>query len=134
MALKLLKDDDEFTVKDTDLVANGDPETSYGLRHITLDKHREFVKQRTKQVPNRRTHQFDKDIDWDAVSDDVFDYVLTSWTGITDEGAAVPCEWEYKKRLDGVRRIAIMEKAGMNEIQQIREHRADSFRPFAAVR
>lgn len=135
MALQLIDADDRFDVKDSDLpgVVGGDPDTTYTLRPIAVDDHRRITKERTKQVPNRRTHQNEPVTDFDAVNDDVLDFVLVDWSGILFRGQPVPCAREHKLKLDGPRRIALSNLAGMNQIRRAPEVRAESFREPASV-
>jgi hypothetical protein len=130
-----LKSADEITpVTDAELVADGDKDTTYSLRHITTDKHREIVKANTDKVPNRRTHQRDDVVNWEAVQDDLVDYAIADWSGVVAKGQPVPCERVYKLLLDGPRKTAILERAGMNEVAAAPERRAESFRAPADVR
>lgn len=124
--LKTLEAVDE--VNDSDLVPEGDRETSYKIRHITIEKNREVVREHTKKVPNRRTHQPDNVTDWEAVGDALLDYALVDWSGVVANGKSVPCTTENKMLLDGVRRAALLERAGMNEVQAAPERREQSFR------
>jgi hypothetical protein len=133
MALELKTDDDITTVSDADLVAGGDPETSYDIRHITPQKHREIVKQNTKKVPNRRSHAMEEVTDWVALQDALVDYAIAKWTGIVYKGQPLPCERENKLRLDAGRRMAILDRAGMNEVQAAPERRSESFPEGAEV-
>lgn len=134
MALKLQTGDDTTDVCDADLVADGDKEAVFTVRHLTVQKNREIVKQHTKQISNRRTHQMDDVTDWEAVADAQFDYVLVDWKGVYVNGEPVPCTKDYKALVDGARRTALMVKAGMNEVAAAAEVRAESFPPLAAVR
>jgi hypothetical protein len=128
MALEL-KDDDEITTKtDEELVSGGDPGTTYGIRHLTLEKIRDIQKANTTKVPNRRTHQRDDVINWEGVNDAMLDHALASWTGIVSKGKPLDCVLANKKKLDAIRRAAILEVAGMNEVQTAPESREESFR------
>lgn len=134
MPLNLKTDDDVTPVLDSDLVLDGDKGTTYFVRHLTKDKHREIVAQHTKKVPDKRTHQRVDKTDWDAVSDALLDYALTKWEGVQVAGVDVPCEMTFKKLLDAARATAILERAGMNEIAAAPERREESFRTTAEVR
>jgi len=130
MAVQLLDSDDRIAVKDSELtgVTDGDPETTYLIRPIAVDDHRRIVKAHTTDVVNRRTHQKEPQVDWAAVNDDILDFVLVDWTGIHLKGQPVACSREYKLKLDGVRRQALADVAGMNQIARAPEVRAESFR------
>lgn len=134
MALELKTADDITTITDAELVPEGDKETSYDLRHLTTEKHREIVKANTSKVPNKRTHQRDDVVDWEAVSDDLLDYAIAGWSGIVSKGEPLPCVKANKLLLDGPRKSAILERAGMNEIAAAPERRAESFRDPATAR
>jgi hypothetical protein len=134
LALELKTADDEVVVSDADLVAGGDKDTSYTIRFLTIEKNRELVKQHTKKVPNRRTHQMEDDTNWEAVSDAQFDYVLKDWKGVRVKGADVPCVPQFKQLVDGTRRGALLVKAGLNEVMAAPERRAESFREVEGVR
>lgn len=133
MALELKTDDDSTTITDADLMPDGDKETSYTIRHLTTAKHREIVKAHTKKVPNKHTHQREDVTDWEAVSDDLIDYVLTGWHNVIASGQQVACTLANKLLLDGPRKKAILELAGMNEIAAAPERRAESFRQIERV-
>jgi len=131
MALDLKQAGETITVTDAELVTDGDPETTYTLQHLTVEKNREFLKQFTKKKPNPRTHQMDDVTDFEAVADAQFDYALAEWSGVLVGGQPVPCTRRYKMLLDGIRRDAIMRRAGSNDVAQVAELRAESFRPVA---
>ena len=134
MALELKTADEITTVTDAELVPEGDKDTTYDIRHLTTDKHREIVKRHTQKVPNKRTHQRDDVTDLEAVSDALLDYAIADWKGIVSAGQPVPCTLDYKLLLDGPRKTAILERAGMNEVTAAPERRAESFRSPAADR
>lgn len=134
MALEIRDDDAIIDVTDAELVADGDKETVFKLRTITLDKNREIVKRHTRKVPNKRTHQMDDKVDWESVTDDLLDWAISEWSGVMAHGQPLPCTISNKKRLDGVRRTAILERAGMNDVQLAPEDREDSFRPTQGAR
>jgi hypothetical protein len=73
-------------------------------------------------------------VDWEAVSDDLLDYVIAGWSGIIAKGEPLPCVKVNKLLLDGPRKTAILERAGMNEIAAAPERRAESFRESESVR
>ena len=130
MALELKGEDARITVTDADLVKAGDASVTYTLRRLTIDKWREIARRHTKPATYRKPEKRDED----EFQDDLFDYVLESWTNVVADGAALPCEWASKRLLDLGRRIAMLDIAGMNEISAREDARGESFRPLAAVR
>lgn len=130
MAVQLIDPDDRIPVKDSELpgVANGDPGTTYTLRPISVNDHRRLSKENTKTAINRQTHMGEAVIDYEALNDDILDFVLLDWSGILLKGQPAPCIREHKLRLDGARRAALSGVAGMNQIQRAPEVRAESFR------
>jgi hypothetical protein len=119
-------------VPEKDLIADGDPEVSYHSRPVGVETHRHLVKQHTSKVPNRRTHRTDDVVDFEAVSDAVYDYCLIGWKGIEADGKAVACDGlSVKKKLPGVLISAIGEYAMQTGGAHGRstEERRESFRP-----
>lgn len=129
MAIKLLSEDDQITVSDADLIKDGDPDTSYTLRKITPKKHREIVKANTRPGNHRR----EESVNWSAVNEDQIDYLLLSWTGVNDPATNQPaaCTRENKLLLDAVRKVELIDRAGMAEVVAAEEARTESFRPSA---
>jgi hypothetical protein len=139
VALVLRKAEEEITVSDAELVAGGDKDTVYTLRTLTVQKNREIVAAHTTARANRRTHVMEDDIDWEAVNDAQFEFVLKDWKGVTatdNEGhkVSVPCTPDYKQLVDGGRRAAMLARGGMNDVMAAPEVRAESFPPLAAIR
>jgi hypothetical protein len=133
MAVKLLRDDDNITIKDADLVEGGDKDTSYTLRHLTPEKIDEIRERHTRKANYRRPAKTNEKL----VDQDLLDYVLIAWTGIVDGDKPAPCEIEYKLRLDKIRRSELLRTAGMAEVvddEEDTETRAASFREPADVR
>lgn len=130
MPIQLMSDEDRITVTDADLMGgNGDTDTSYTLRPLTHDVYKRVGKQHTRTAPNRQTRQMESRIDDQvAVMEDLIDYALVGWTGVLWNGEPAPCEREIKLRLDGVRRTALLERAGMNQIVAAEADRQSSFR------
>lgn len=103
MARALIDESNPEWVSEKDLIADGDPEVSYHIRPVSVETHRGLVKRFTSKVPNRRTHRPDEIVDFEAVSDAVYDYCLIGWKGIESGGKPVPCDGlEIKKKLPGV--------------------------------
>ncbi len=135
MPVVLTDPDARITVRDADLagIVNGDPDTTYTIRPISIEQHRGLVKKNTAQVIDRRLQAQVPQVDSAAVSDDVLDYVLVEWSGLLFRGEPVPCERAYKLKLDYVRKSALCDLAGMNQIVRAPEVRAESFREPAGV-
>lgn len=132
MALKLAGSGDTLTIKDDELgVANPDADVSYIIRVITREDYKRLHAAQTKRRPNPRTHVMEDVTDWPAVSEDMLDFVLVGWTGILWDGQPAACDREYKLKLDSGRAAQLLQVAGMNQIAQAPEQRAQSFRPPA---
>jgi hypothetical protein len=131
MPLELKDEAATWWVTDKQLVPGGDPDTSYEVRRLTLDKHREITKKHTKAGTYRKPEGKRDD---DAIQDDLFDYVLEDWKGVRVNGADVPCEWEHKRLIDVPRRVALLDEAGLNDITAAEDARGESFRRPAGVR
>lgn len=133
MALELTNDGDTITVTDESLgVANGTPDVTYTLRLLTRKVYREIAARHTRKVPDRRTRQMSDDTDFEAVGEDLLDYVLVGWSGVNLKGEPAPCERDLKLKLDGTRTQAILEVAGMSRVQVSSPQ--ESFRGAADVR
>jgi hypothetical protein len=131
MALGLTSDPNyTFTVSDADLVDSGDTDTTFTLRHITTEQHQDIVDRHTKETWTKR-HQKEKVYDHAAIQRELLDFVLVAWSGVVMLGThtPIPCEIEAKLLLDVNRKMAIIERAGGNEIVSPAEAKADSFRP-----
>lgn len=135
MARKLTDPNEVITVKERDLLPDGDAEAWYTLRPLTTEIHRSIVREHTKRVPNRATRAMEERIDWAAVTDDLIDYAVEApWGGILDGAAPAACTRENKLRLDAPIKDAILERAGLNEIRGSKdEEREASFRKPARV-
>jgi hypothetical protein len=134
MPLELKTEADVTPVLDSDLVPDGAKDVTYYIRHLTKEVYREIVKSHTQKVPNRRTHQKEDVTDWQAVTDAQLDYALTKWDGVNIGGKAAECNAETRQLLDGPRVLAILDRAGANEIASAGEGRAESFREAEKVR
>lgn len=133
MALTLTQAGHITTRTDADLVPGGDKDTSYQIRHITIEKFRELTTAHTDQIPNRRTQQREERIDLMGLNDAQLDFALLDWTGVLDShGAPLPCTRENKMLLDAGRRQAICGYATANDIAP--EVREESFRAAEDVR
>jgi hypothetical protein len=129
MALKLAQDGDRITILDSDLMKDGDPETTYILQPLSRDIYKKVVRQCTsKDKLNRRTRQMEEETDWAAVSESLIDYALVEWSGILFDGKPAPCTREMKLRLDVTRAQALLDRAGMSEIETVAENKDATFR------
>ena len=133
--LQLIDHEDRLTVLDSELpgIVNGDSETTYTLRPISVEDHRRLRTQNTTSVPNPRTQAKESVVQLEALNDDLLDFVLQDWSGILLKGQPAPCTRELKLKLDGARRVALCDLAGMNRIARAPEVRAESFREPAGV-
>lgn len=134
MSVRLMQSGDQFTVKDSELVSGGDGETSYTVRAITREVKKSLEAKHTSQIPNRRTHQMDSVLNNEAYFDDLLDYVLVDWSGILLGSEPVPCERDHKLKLDVARCMALLERAGMSQIQEGGASKSASFRVAPDVR
>jgi hypothetical protein len=101
MARHLLQDE-PFPVRETDLALGipADPDAVYWLRPMTRDASREMRKRNTKQVPNRRTHQLESKVSDEQLDDDILDYIIVKWEGVTNgNGGPAPCDLAHKVKL-----------------------------------
>lgn len=137
MARVLRPDGDTIQITETDLpeLDQPDKDARYTLRVFTQEKYRELETANTTKVINKRTHQSEPKLDDRGFSDDLVDWAIADWSGIVDgTGAPLPCTREYKLRLDGFVRAAIIRRAGANEVAQTGEERkAESFRQPGSV-
>lgn len=137
MAKTLRAADEEFTVTDKQLLQDGDKDTTYTLRRLTRETHREIQRRHTVKVTNKRTHQREDQTDWAAVTDDLVDHVIVAWAGVLYGGQPAPCDRAHKMLLDAPTTDAILERAGLNEItgtgEEAQEARAASFREPGSV-
>lgn len=132
MALELLSDDQEITIPDTTLegVTGADADVSYTVRPIPLQLNRQLRKKHTK---TSRPNGIKEDtFDVDGFIDDLLDYALIGWAGITYKGEPAPCTRELKiGGLDTARKQALLVLAGINRPMQAKEQLATSFRRSA---
>jgi hypothetical protein len=129
MAVKLTRKGDTITVTDADLVAGGDPDTTYQLQLMTRHDYRALVHKNTTKKPNPRSRAMEDVTDMEALGDDLVDFVLQGWSGVIDDsGADAPCTRENKLTLDAGRTQAMQDRAGVSQVQRSDEGRAESFR------
>jgi hypothetical protein len=134
MAVQLLDEGKTRDVKDSDLpIPDGDPNTVYTIREITKATYRKFIKDHTKKVPNRQTRGMVEETDFQAVSDDLLDWALVKWSGVTLGGVEVSCTSENKALLDTVRSSAILDIAGIGQVEEGPALRKASFRESESV-
>lgn len=133
MAVQLL-DDSTRPVKDSELpIPDGDPNTTYFIRSITKHKYREVFKKHTKRVPDKQSRAMVDQTNSTAVADELFNYALADWSGVTLHGEPVPCNDETRAMLDSVRTAAILDVAGIGAVQGAPEQKKESFREPASV-
>ena len=130
MAVQLQSDDKTRDVKDSELpgVPDGDKNTVYTIRDITKAKYREVIRRHTKKVANRHTRAMVEETDQQAVADELLDWALVGWKGITLHGEEMPCMPQYKAMLDSVRSAAILDAAGIGQVEEGAAQRQASFR------
>ena len=129
MPIELNRDDAEIQVCDKDLpgVVDGDPDVFYTLRKLTKPTHRKILKAHTTNEFVRGVGRQEK-VDYDAVTDDLLDYIVIGWKGVLLKGEPAPCLREWKVNgLDVDRKRALIDKAGMNDVARAPEVRAVSF-------
>jgi hypothetical protein len=134
MAVQLMDENATREVKDSELpIPDGDPNTVYVIRSITKAKYRQVIKRHTRPVPDKQSRRMVDQTDAQAVSDDLFDYALADWRGVTLHGQPVPCTPEHKALLDSVRTSAILDAAGIGAVEEAAAQRKESFREPANV-
>ncbi len=126
MARYLSGDDDAtFDVKETELgLDQADAGATYTLRPLTRDVVKRFVKAHTSRVRNEER------MNNAAFNEDCLDYCIVAWRGIRDIRTKedAPCTREWKLRLDGFVSQALMQRAGVNQLQADEADRLESFR------
>ncbi|MGE0451790.1 MAG: hypothetical protein AB7Q29_19610 [Vicinamibacterales bacterium] len=133
MAIEILDGDQTVDVRETELrdIENADADVVYTIRKLDPTTHRAITKRHTKPEFVRGVGRV-KEVDLDAVNDDLLDHILVGWSGVLLRGAPAPCERTLKLRgLDWQRKRALLDKAGANEIAREPERRAESFRAAA---
>lgn len=136
MALALLDDDNTIEVRDADLgLDGGDEETVYTLRVVSPQVIKRLRAANTKPRPTGG-RGMEPVLNTDKFGEELWDYVLKSWTGPTWKGQSIGADdmvqtsggpVKAKTQLDGSRKAALLERAGANEVVTD----ADSFRPSA---
>lgn len=144
MPIQLLDDEQTISVSDTDLgVVDGDPEVTYTLRVLSPQTYRRITKQHTKKRPTGGRGMEDY-LDTVAWSDAIWDYVLHSWNpgamlwrgqpvGADDLVIQNGEQVKAKFQIDGPRKTALLDKAGMNAVVQTADDKERSFRPAAVA-
>lgn len=133
MARALQLDSDRIRVTDKDL-GIGDAETGYVLKPITREVYKRIRQDNTKRMPNRQTRGMEDVTDWEAFSEDLLDYTIESWSGVLVGGEPAPCDRDHKLALDLMCATALMNRAGLNDVEREGERKAESFRPPSSVR
>lgn len=126
MPIALLDDDATLTFKDSELgLEDGDDATTYTVRVVTPQVAKRLRKEHTTRKPNKQTHRMEDVIDYEKYGEALWDYVLKSWTGVVfrgkpigpdDDVATTDGVVKAKTQLDGVRKAALLERAGANEV------------------
>jgi len=129
MARKLLRDTEPFAVKETELAMGieADPDATYHLRPLTVEKVREVVHAHTKQEFDPRTHRKVDVVKEVAVNDALLDYAIESWSGVSNGTAQAPCDLAHKLKLPIEVQRALLARAQVGDLAA--EVREQSFRP-----
>lgn len=137
MAIKLLDEDETFTVSDSELgVDGGDDGTIYTVRVVSPQVIKRLRKQHSRKRPAGGQGMVDV-LDSDAFGEALFDFVLAGWNAgaVLIKGQPVAADdlvqtsggpVKAKTLLDGSRKVALLERAGAN--QTVAEGHGDSFR------
>jgi hypothetical protein len=86
------------------------------------------VKANTK----RGNYKNAESVDWHAVRDEQVDHILIAWSGVMDPRTGKAAECTRANKIDGldeVRKSALVDKAGLADVQAVEEARTASFRP-----
>lgn len=128
MARDLIQPDKVFPVKESDLELSIaiDPEVTYYLRPLPVEKLRALTKQHTRPRPNKRTHQMDEVTDNTALANAALDYVIDHWDGVKEHGKDAPCDLEHKLLLPDEVQNALVALARTGTVTP--EKQAESFR------
>ena len=133
MARSLLHQDAVFPVmeKDLELSMAVDSEAVYHLRVITTDIGREILKRHTRKKPNKHTHRMDDETDDEAAANEMLDYCIVRWEGITNGADPAPCDFTHKMLLPSEVQAALVHIAQEGPTH---EEKAASFRQPAIIR
>jgi hypothetical protein len=123
MPVQLIDEEQQIEIKDSELedISDGDPATVYVIRQIPPAMNRQIAKRHTTTPINRRSGQRETVVDQLAVFDDLLDYALVNWRGIQHKGQDVPCTRDFKLLLDVQRKVALVQRAGQNQVAEVRE-------------
>lgn len=97
MALRLARASDRTTVRDADLVPDGDPDVTYTLRPVTAQ-----VAGRIRAKAGRSQEE---------VIYALLDHCLEAWSGVEIDGTPAPCDREHKLMLPLVVASALVDRA-----------------------
>lgn len=129
MARAIRKADETFTVSEAELFEDGDPEVSYTIRPITRDRYQSVSVRLASKFGGRRAMKLSEQFEFMvAMNEELFDYALVDWSGVTMGGEPAVCDAETKKLLDGVVMQKVLDKAGLNDIRAGEAARAATFR------
>jgi hypothetical protein len=108
MALELFKTGSTFTVRDADLVPNGDPDTTYTVQYFTADDADRLRRAATKAKYNATTQRMEDEFDGLAYALSILDHVIVGWSGIVRDGVPLDCILANKRVLPGNRREKLL--------------------------
>ena len=125
MARKLLVEDEVFPVRESELELTIpiDAEAVYYLRPLTLDTARRVSNAHTRLVPNRRTHQRDEVTDKVAINNELLDYTIVKWEGVSNHSEKAPCDLAHKLLLPVEVQAALIERAQTGEADTAKSFR-----------
>lgn len=132
MALELFQPGSTFTVKDSEIVPGGDPDTTYTVRYFTADDADRLRKQATTQKYNPTHQRMEEEFDGLAYALSIVDHVIAGWEGIVRDGQPLPCLLAHKRVLPANRREALL-KLAQDNVQVKAAAQAESFREPATV-
>lgn len=139
MALAILDEQNTITVLDSELVPDGDPETSYVVKVVPAPIFQRLQKEAAKGRPGMRLTNDDVDGHAKLVRL-VIDYMLVSWTGVIDKNTGEPVPMDRVVNtsvgplqakyyvLDSNRYGALLDRASKNEVISAKR-REETFRP-----
>lgn len=137
MALRILDDDDELTIKDSELVDGGDTDTNYTVRVLPSP----LMAKIKKDVSKKKKHGMivNEAEESEALTRAVIDYMLVSWSGVVrGDGTPVdpnevlntkagPMAAKYVA-IDQERYLALLNRVTKNEVLAA-ERKEATFRP-----
>lgn len=129
MSREIRRAEETFTVSEADILDGGDTDVSYTIRPITRDRYQAVSVRQAAKFGGRRGMKLSEQFEFMvALNEELFDYALVDWSGVTMGGEPVACDSDTKKLLDGAVMQKVLEKAGLNEIRASEDARAATFR------